>query len=130
MSAKVTATTMDSKATSLFDLPPELRNNIYEYAFATTLQVKLQDGELLSNHALLGASRQLRSEALPVLRRYALLSAQKIYVVVNEFDFGELIRFLGSLNDEQRNAINQNHSLRLTLTLTENGEKQRDSLTD
>ncbi|KAK4543877.1 hypothetical protein LTR36_004651 [Oleoguttula mirabilis] len=72
------------KATSFLDLPPELRNKIYDISFET--KATSQEVDLFATHAvapptaLAATCRQLRSETLTILRE-----AQELFIDTHTF---------------------------------------------
>lgn len=114
---------------TFFDLPAELRNEIYEYVisdatlslpcniFSATISQKarlaLRKRKPLPTaniNGLLLASKQCRREYLSIL-----LSTISVVVEIKDFHFEQLIRVTSSLNDIETNALRSNRNLTLLL---------------
>ncbi|KAI5361982.1 hypothetical protein Slin15195_G056310 [Septoria linicola] len=117
------------KKTTFFDLPAELRNEIYELtADNTTLRItalkgsskttKQQQDEAIPG--LLIASRQCRAEYLPIL-----LATSPIEISVKNFDFSNITRITGSLYSTELKALRANEHLTLRLTFSSSSTGSR-----
>lgn len=109
------ATSTERKHT-FFDLPAEIRNDIYEHvACDTRIFLPLPDRKSnkstpLPIPSLLIASRQLRNEFLPLL-----LECAHIAVVIRNFDFRNLMRISSSLYSTELKALRNNERLTIRL---------------
>lgn len=92
----------------LLDLPPEIRNNIYEIV-ATDTKIKLRSG--LSNWregwpGICFVNRQIRAEVLPLIYGNAMIEAR-----VRDMDFGSVILFMQRATLLCRRALLSNKEL-------------------
>jgi len=91
----------------ILDLPPELRNNIYEYVAHSPTEARIRNRRFVQ-HPLACTSRQLQLEFGPVFQE-AATHAETVTAVVTDFDFNALGPWL--TNFEQQRALS------ITLTL-------------
>lgn len=96
-------------------LPPELRNNIYEFAASDTVlslaPAKPRKQPQPTN--LLLVSKQTRAEYLPILLSLATCTAQ-----VAGYDFRNLIRVLGRTSHKDMGALKSNRNLWVDLLIS------------
>ena len=121
------AASMQASRISFFDLPAELRNEIYECVIAdATLSLptnlfsasrkpklrlkKKKRSPTPPINGLLLASRQCRKEYLSVL-----LSTISVVVEIKDFDFDNLMRVSATLSPEQLESLHSNRHLTLHL---------------
>jgi len=97
---------------TLFDLPAEIRNFIYELCASSTSLV-VSDPKKTTCPTLLLTSRQVRKEYAPVL-----LSSAPIVVHVSNFDFRPTCRLIGSLYSTELKALRANVRLVIKLHIT------------
>lgn len=103
---------------TIFDLPGEVRNVIYEYtAQSTSLVLRSSRDKPSPPPALLLVSAQTRKEYVPIL-----LSAARITIPVISFDFREVKRLIGGLYSTEMKALRSSKSLTILLML-ERGQK-------
>ncbi|TKA32049.1 hypothetical protein B0A50_01295 [Salinomyces thailandicus] len=99
---------------TFFDLPPELRNTIYETLARTTRLVlpcdRKRQKTAPSVVGLLATSKQVRREYLPVLFATAPIIAD-----VKDFDFTNLMRVVLSLYSTELKALRLNPRLTIQL---------------
>ncbi|KAF2215234.1 hypothetical protein CERZMDRAFT_94649 [Cercospora zeae-maydis SCOH1-5] len=117
------ATHKAQRTTTFFDLPAELRNQIYELAASdTTLHLCTKPNKpnkpSKQKHqrmpSLLLTSRQCRAEYLPIL-----LATAPISTLVKNFDFSNIIRMTGSLYNTELKALRSNPNLTILLTFSQ-----------
>lgn len=89
----------------LLDLPPELRNEIYEYVAASSGDVHVLDsrrcGKLITNASLGRVSRQVRDEFMAAV----CLCAPKITARVKDFDLDHVAVFFDGLSRQQLDSF-------------------------
>lgn len=104
---------------TIFDLPAELRNDIYRYALeSASVCVVLSNGsECHEPLGILLAAKAVRKEVLSLIHRHG-----NIHVEVVDLDFGALLAFTTNLNTQQRAAMNDNPNLEIRLRRTESLE--------
>lgn len=115
---------------TFFDLPPEIRNVIYEdvtsemklYVSCTSAKKKEKETKIPPQNtpALLLASKQVRVEYLPLLLERATIS-----FAVRDFDFRNLMRVSSSLYSSELKALRHNPHLTVRLLAT---KPSKDSL--
>ncbi|KAK4502223.1 hypothetical protein PRZ48_005648 [Zasmidium cellare] len=99
---------------TFFDLPAELRNDIYSLAASDLIlhlfnpSTKTQKQKPIP--ALLLANRQCRNEFLPIL-----LSTATIKASITDFDFSPLLRVTGSLYATELKSLRANPNLKISL---------------
>ncbi|KAK5134452.1 hypothetical protein LTR08_006499 [Meristemomyces frigidus] len=86
-----------------FELPAELRNEVYEYvALSAGAQLRPRfRGRLISATALCRVSKQVRKEYEAAL----YVSASRITAHVRNFDFGHLVTYLNKLTGRELSAL-------------------------
>ncbi|PPJ56449.1 hypothetical protein CBER1_05482 [Cercospora berteroae] len=115
-SEPVVESTTSSRKT-FFDLPPELRNTIYELVADCTLRLsspKLNTPSTIPGPIL--ASRKCRSEYTSIL-----LATARIEVRITDMNFSTLILTLSSLDQASRKALISNRHLLIILRVRKCG---------
>lgn len=108
----------DQKPVGFFDLPPELRNQIYELAADASSLLLFPDSRKPSSPGLLLASRQMCREYRPIL-----LARAPLRVNIFDFNFRPLMRVIGSLYPSELKALRANTRLRITLHISKASAK-------
>lgn len=112
------------KGTSLYELPAELRIEIYKLALSSVQLHVLppNSGRQCSPHALVLTSRQVRNEVLPLIH-----ASCAIRVDVTDFNFDGLLAFMARIPSEQEVHLRKNPNLQIQLctTATPNGKKDK-----
>ena len=106
----------------LLDLPPELRNAVYDYVAGTVATIKVRKNKP-EQHPLAYTSRQIQNEFLPVFERDGPANASTIITEIADLDFRTLVIFLNKLPlpaGEQRQTL----SITITISLTRSGVAQ------
>ncbi|KAK5687452.1 hypothetical protein LTS10_001590 [Elasticomyces elasticus] len=87
----------------LLNLPPELRNQIFEYSAqeSSAVLIHYARGRLISNSPLMGVNRQVRNEYTSAL----YLNAPLITAQILNFDFAHIVTFLNRLSDHELTAL-------------------------
>lgn len=102
-----------AKSTSFYDLPSELRIQIYELvARDTRLSLFSASPKHIKTPALLLTSRQLKNEYRPVLLSLAAVRAH-----VDNYNFKPTMRVVGSLYSTELKALRKNNNLTIVLHL-------------
>lgn len=117
-------------ATSFYDLPAELRIEIYKLVLdKVTLHIlpgaqraAADDHPHKCPHALVRTSRQVRNEALPLM--HALCP---IHAAVTDFDFDGLLLWMRRMPPDQEANLCKNAALRVTLVTTNNDRRGQSS---
>lgn len=112
------------KSTTFFDLPAELRIEIYKLVLDNVIihVLPLQSQERHCPHALVRTSRQVRNEALPIIH-----ASCEIRAVVTDFNFGGMLAWIDRIPSQAQGYLskNENLSIRLcTSTTNPNGDEQ------
>ncbi|KAK5683430.1 hypothetical protein LTS10_004962 [Elasticomyces elasticus] len=81
----------------LLELPPELRNSIYEHCVANNKVVSYRDGILLLTPALARVCQQLRKEYDGVYKSDAPSHASEVEIHVKNFQYDSIIPTLSAL---------------------------------
>ena len=109
----------------LLSLPPELRNNIYEYAARTerTFHIKTSlrprhGSRIASESALLLANRQISTEYLSTVQVVAFWPGLKLECTVHDFNFSGLEDFISTLSLSSVNALRQTNKLQVRLVIS------------
>jgi len=103
------------KEFDFLELPPEIRNAIYEYAVAGTRLVydpTRLDRRALGPIGLIVVSRQVRKEAYPML-----LATASLVFKVEDFNFPNIASALQMLSTAERKAIHSNEDITVRLLL-------------
>ncbi|RMY95118.1 hypothetical protein D0861_00908 [Hortaea werneckii] len=104
----------DANKLTFFDLPPELRNAIYETLANNTVLTLSGDKKRLKDRppivGLLAASKQCRKEYLPVL-----FSTTPIVAEIKDFDFSNLMRVVLGLYSQELKALRENPDITIQL---------------
>ena len=77
----------------LLELPPELRNQIYDHVATSTRTISVHEGALVP-HALARTCKQIRSESIPVFESESIFYAHTIKARVIDLDFTNLTTFI------------------------------------
>lgn len=109
----------DSKQVGFLDLPPELRNQIYELAADAASLLLFPNSRKPIPPALLFANRQICREYRPVV-----LSRAPLRVNIFDFNFRPLLRVIGSLYPSELKALRANTSLLITLHISRASAKE------
>ena len=109
------------RKTCFYDLPPELRVEIYKLVLENVYIHILPpetDSRQKNPHALVRTSRQVRHEVLPIIHGQC-----RIHATVTDFDFAGLLEFLSRIppHDEKCLLKNGTLSIRLCTTLSPPG---------
>lgn len=104
----------DAAKLTFFDLPPELRNVIYEL-LANSAVLSLPHAGKRKKSApevigLLTTSKQCRREYLPIL-----FSTARVFVDITDFDFANLMRVVSSLYSLELKSLRENRQLTIRL---------------
>jgi len=104
------------RSTSFFDLPPELRIEIYRLVLenVTIKILPANTSEQPSPHALACTSRQIRSEILPIMH-----SDCPIQAYVTDFNFDGILAWMNRIPPNQQSNLCKNDRLRIWLHVTE-----------
>ena len=88
---------------AFLDLPPELRNKIYEYVAIESVTVlhPCARGKLSNSSPLCRLSRQVHDEFMDMLHT----AAPEIKALVKDFNFSHVIRFLHRLSDRELDTL-------------------------
>jgi hypothetical protein len=110
------------KSTSFYDLPAELRVEIYRLALAS-VQIHIlppNSSERNNPHALVLTSRQVRNEVLPLIH-----NSCAIRIDITDFKFDGLLAFMARMPPDQEANLRKNTklSIRLCTTTTPNARK-------
>lgn len=101
----------------LLELPPELRNEIYQYAAPTPAGFGIGESKLHSHACgLVLTCRQIRREALPVFKHYIKTEHLAFNARVHDYEVDSLTSFLEKLEPLQ--DASEQRSLALTLCFT------------
>ena len=107
------AASPNTRGTSFYDLPSELRIQIYELvAHDARLSLFFALPKNIKTPALLLTSRQIRNEYRPVL-----LSLAPIRAHVGNYNFKPIMRVVGSLYSTELKALRKNNNLTIVLHL-------------
>ncbi|KAK4546851.1 hypothetical protein LTR36_001583 [Oleoguttula mirabilis] len=104
----------------LLDLPPELRNSVYEYLAYSVKSVDVRRGRV-AQAPLARASRQLMTEYGTVFEREGAANAAVIYADVFDFDFRALVTFLNKLPAPAIHTRERQRELVVDIVLTAPG---------
>jgi hypothetical protein len=112
----------DHKGTCLYDLPAELRIEIYKLALES-VQIHIlppNSSERNNPHGLVLTSRQVRNEVLPLIH-----NSCAIRIDITDFNFDGLLAFMSRMPPDQEANLRKNTKLeiRLCTTTTPNGKK-------
>lgn len=121
-------------------LPPELRNNIYEYVacgdhafeILRTARDFTSGAGITSRHGagLIRTCRQTRDEYNSLLRELMLKPGSKTTAQIHGMDFSNLSCFVTSLTPEEVRLVNKNQTLVAQLFVYDIGEQQAKLLKD
>ncbi|KAI6787650.1 hypothetical protein KC332_g10357 [Hortaea werneckii] len=104
----------DANKLTFFDLPPELRNAIYEILATNTILTLTGDKKRSKDRppivGLLAASKQCRKEYLPVL-----FSTTPVVAEIKDFDFSNLMRVVLGLYSQELKALRENPHITIQL---------------
>ena len=117
---------VDSKnGTSFLDLPAELRIEIYKLALreVTIHILPLNAVDRHSPHALVKTSKQVRSEALPLMHMVC-----PIQVNITDFNFDGLLAWISRIPPDQEGNLAKNEDLNIHLNTTMDKTKDHSSL--
>lgn len=107
------ANSSERKITSFYDLPSELRIQVYELvARDTRLSLFSASPKHVRMPSLLLTSRQIRNEYRPVV-----LSLAPIRAHISNYNFKPITRVVGSLYSTELKALRKNNSLTIVLHL-------------
>jgi len=96
----------DSGTSPLLDLPPELRNMIYEFCICSADTPEIADGRVINPAPeLIRVSRQVRSEALAVFIKYGKKHAIDFRATVMNFDFSPVAQALAYISSPTHERI-------------------------
>ena len=112
------------RSITFYDLPPELRIKIYELVATETNLSLFSKSPKLKMPSFLFVTRQIRAEYRPIL-----LSLSPVQAHVYNYDFSSLIRLVGSLYSTELKALRTNHSLTISLHLTDWEVTKREPMT-
>jgi len=112
----------DHRGTSLYDLPAELRVEIYKLALGS-VQIHIlppNSSERNNPHGLVLTSRQVRNEVLPLIH-----NSCAIRIDITDFNFDGLLAFMARMPPDQEANLRKNTKLeiRLCTTTTPNVKK-------
>ena len=112
----------DHKGTCLYDLPAELRIEIYKLALES-VQIHIlppNSSERNNPHGLVLTSRQVRNEVLPLIH-----NSCAIRIDITDFNFDGLLALMARMPPDQDANLRKNTKLeiRLCTTTTPNGKK-------
>lgn len=110
------------KRTCFYDLPAELRVEIYKIALAS-VQIHIlppNSSERNNPHALVLTSRQVRNEVLPLIH-----NSCAIRIDITDFNFDGLLAFMARMPPDQEQNLRKNTrlSIRLCTTVSPNAKK-------
>lgn len=126
VASSTSSTLADSQkpnATSFYNLPSELRINIYELVAHDTKLSLFAARSRTQAPSLLFVSRQVLAEYRPIL-----LSIAPVRVHVQNYDFRPLMRVVGSLYSSELKALRANPNLTIMLNLKDFNVTDRTSL--
>lgn len=114
------------RGTSFYDLPAELRIEIYKLALSSVKIHILPPNSIRVRqpHALVRTSRQVRNEVLPLIHKSCAINVE-----VTDFNFDGLLEFMTRIPSEQEVNLRKNPTLQIQLstTSTPNGKKDKTS---
>jgi hypothetical protein len=103
------------KRTSFYDLPAELRVEIYRLALSS-VQIHIlppNSSERNNPHALVLTSRQVRNEVLPLIH-----NSCAIRIDITDFNFDGLLAFMARMPPDQEANLRKNTKLQIRLCTT------------
>lgn len=110
--------------TCFFDLPPELRIEIYRLALSSVrIHILPPNCSSLNNpHSLVLTSRQVRNEVLPLIH-----NSCPIRIDVTDFNFDGLLAWMARMPPDQEANLRKNTQLKIQLctTTTATGKKDK-----
>lgn len=110
-------------ACPLLTVAAELRNIIFTEVFEDIGMIQIgENGQISNQPAMLAVCHQIRNEALPMFWHLVPFEATRIAFLVHNFDFGGFMAYYDTLSTEQRKALNQRNTLRISITLTEDDQ--------
>ena len=107
--------THSQKRTSFYDLPAELRVEIYRLALSS-VQIHMlppNTSERNNPHALVLTSRQVRNEVLPLIH-----NSCAIRIDITDFNFDGLLAFMARMPPDQEANLRKNTKLQIRLCTT------------
>lgn len=115
------------RGTSFYDLPAELRIEIYCLALAS-VQIHIlppSTSERMSPHSLVLTSRQVRNEVLPLIH-----NSCPITIEVTDFNFDGLLAWMARMPPDQEANLRKNTRLTIALSTTAsvNGDGKKDKI--
>jgi hypothetical protein len=103
--------TSDYEPTSFYDLPAELRIEIYKLALRNvTIHILPPRADKKNQHPLVLTSKQVRNEALPIIH-----SMCSIHSNVTDFNFYGLLEFLARIPPDDQKYLLKNDNLTIRL---------------
>jgi hypothetical protein len=102
------------RKTCFFDLPAELRNEVYKLALiGVNIHIVPRNSPNIHPHSLLLTSKQVRNEVFPLM--HALCP---IYATVTDFNFAGLLDFMNRVPPHEEKHLVKNKNLRIELCST------------
>jgi len=119
------AETAINQHSPLLELPPELRNRIYDYVTEDCGAAGYRDGVVVTKPALAVACRQLLKEVQSMYKSKLPLSAKKIRFQVRDFDFDRTLEVIMKLPEPAREALSRKGAIRIELTFVGTAYEQK-----
>ena len=116
----------EPQRTNFFDLPAELRIEIYRLVIDDVVihVLPLQSQQRHCSHALVRTSRQVRNEVLPIIHANC-----EIRAVVTDFNFKGMLAWMDRIPSQDQGALAKNENLTIRLcTNTTNPSEEGHSL--
>ncbi|KAF2716938.1 hypothetical protein K431DRAFT_289010 [Polychaeton citri CBS 116435] len=115
----------EPKRTNFYDLPAELRIEIYRLALSTVILhvLPLNASKRPVIHALLKTSRQVRNEVLPIIHRYCPIRAE-----ITDLNFDGLLAFMQRIPPSDFGNLAKNGDLLVRLNTTSRATSGYNSL--
>nr|OQO25856.1 hypothetical protein B0A51_07942 [Rachicladosporium sp. CCFEE 5018]OQO28178.1 hypothetical protein B0A51_04598 [Rachicladosporium sp. CCFEE 5018] len=111
------------RPTTFYDLPPELRVEIYKLALLNThLHILAEPSASQPPHSLTLTTKQIRLEVLPLLHSTCPITAS-----ITDFDFTPLLTWLRTMPPDQETNLCKNDRLTVILKTTINEKKEKTS---
>lgn len=89
-----TTTTTTTTTLRLFDLPPELRNMIYEFVASDTTKIAVSAEGKVKEPPIAVVSKQVRLEFMPIYEACAFVDVELILADVTDYDLEPLIEVI------------------------------------